>query len=122
MVFKYAPLVLPQNLHDMPQDYSKNIPLFDGLPQYTTQQHVTKKTDYCEVYEINESDVQMRLFSQCLIGEVKKWLKNLATSSIANLDAFHRTFLNKREKKNNPLQILSEFDALKISPNVSVQD
>ena len=30
--------------------------------------------------------------------------------------------MNKWEKKKNPLQILSEFDALKRSPNESVQD
>ena len=106
----------------MPQDYQKNIPLFDGMSQYTTQQHVTRMKKYCEIYEIDESYVQMRFFAQILIWEVKKWFKNLAAGSIANLAACHRAFLNKWEKKKNPLQILSEFDALKRSPNESVQD
>ena len=57
MAARYAPLVLPQNLHDMPQDYQKNIPLFDGLSQLTARQHITRITDYCEIYEIDESDV-----------------------------------------------------------------
>ena len=41
----------------------------------------------------------MRLFAQSLTGEVKKWFKNLAAGSIADLAAFHREFLNKWEKK-----------------------
>ena len=41
MVARYASLVLPQNLHDMPQNYQKDIPLFDNFSQITTQQHIT---------------------------------------------------------------------------------
>ena len=63
MAAKYAPLVLPQNLHDMPQNYKKYIPLFDNLSQITSQKHVTRMSDFWEVYEIYESDVQMRLFA-----------------------------------------------------------
>ena len=64
----------------------------------------------------------MRLFTQSLTGEVKKWFKDQAAGSINDLAVFHRTFLNKWEKKKNPLQILSEFDALKRAPNESIQD
>ena len=79
-------------------------------------------TDYFELHEIDDYDVQMRFFAQTLIGEVKKWFKGLTTSSIADLAIFHRVFLNKWEKKKNPLQILSEFDAMKRAPNESVED
>ena len=107
MAARYAPIVLPQNLHDMPQDYQKNVPFFYGVSQYTTQQHVTKMIDFCEIYEIDESDVQMRLFAQSLTGEVKIWFRNIAVGSIADLAAFHRVFFNKWERKKNLLQILS---------------
>ena len=90
------------------------------MSQYTAQQHVTRMTEYCQIYEIDESDVQMRFFAQSLTGEVKKWFKNLVAGSIANLAAFHREFINTWENKNNPLQILSEFDSLKRDPNESV--
>lgn len=36
MVARFAPLVLPQNLDDMPADYQRKIPLFDGTPQSVT--------------------------------------------------------------------------------------
>ena len=71
MVAQYAPLVLHHNLHEMPQNYQKDIPLFDNLSQITAQQHITRMNDFWEVYEIDETDVQMRLFAQSLIGEVK---------------------------------------------------
>lgn len=89
---RYAPLVLPQQLHDMPQDYQNKIPLFDGTTKYTAQQHVTKMTYFFEIYEIDYSDVQMRLFAQNLNGEVKKWFKDQAAGSITDLAVFFTTF------------------------------
>jgi len=32
MAARFAPLVLPANLHDMPADYQSKIPMFDGTP------------------------------------------------------------------------------------------
>ena len=72
--------------------------------------------------KIDDSDVQMRLFAQTLTGAVKKWFKGLNPGSIVDLEVFHRLFLNKWEKKKNPLQILSEFDVMKRAPNETVQD
>lgn len=34
---RYAPLVLPAQLHAMPIDYQSKIPLFDAIGQYTAQ-------------------------------------------------------------------------------------
>ena len=65
--------------------------------------------DYFELHEIDDFDVQMRIFSQTLTSEVKIWFKGLNPGSIADLAVFHRLFINKWEKKKNPLQILSEF-------------
>ena len=38
------------------------------------------------------------------------------------MSVFHRLFLNKWEKKKNPVQILFEFDAMKRDPNETVLD
>ena len=122
MVARYAPLILPAQIHDMPQDYQSKIPQFDATTQYTAQQHVNKMIDYFELHEIDDSDVQMRLFAQTLTWEVKKWFKGLNPSTIADLSVFHRLFLNKWEKNKNLLQILFEFDAMKRDPNETVQD
>ena len=106
----------------MPQDYQSKIPQFDATTHYRAQQHINKMTDYFELHEIDYSYVQMRLLAQTLTWEVKKWFKGLNPGSITNLAVFHRVFLNKLEKKKNPLQILYEFDAMKKYPNESSQD
>ena len=106
----------------MPQDYQSKIPQFDATTQYTAQQYINKIADYFELHEIDDFDVKMRLFAQTLTWEVKKWFKGLNPGSITDLAVFHGLFLNKWEKKKNPLQILFEFDAMKRAPNESVQD
>lgn len=121
MVNRYAPLVLPAQLHVMPQDYQSKIFLFDATGQCTAQQHVNKMTDYFELHEIDESDVEMRLFAQTLTGDVKKWFKGLPTNHIADLTSFHRFFIDRWERKKNPLEILSEYDNIRRAPNESVQ-
>lgn len=68
----YAPLVLPAPLGVMPANYQSKIIQFDGIGHYTTQHHVNKMTDYFELHEIDIGDVQMRLFAQTLVGDVRK--------------------------------------------------
>ena len=119
---RYAPLVLPANLGAMPQDYQSKITPFDGSGTYTTQQHTKKMTNYFEIYEIDADDVRMRIFVQSLTGEVITWFRALPANSVTNLQARYRTFLNRWEKKKDPLQILSDFGKLKRGPNETVQD
>ena len=97
----------------MPHDYQRKIILFDVIGQGTAQQHVNKMIDYYELHEIDDSDVQMRLFAQTLTGDVKKWFKGLPTNHIVDLAAFHRLFIDRWERKKNPLQILSEYDNIR---------
>jgi hypothetical protein len=63
MEARYAPLVLAAPLHAMPQDYQMRLPQFDGTRPLSTQQHVDKMNDYFDLQEVDEADVQMRLFS-----------------------------------------------------------
>jgi hypothetical protein len=63
MVARYAPLVLAAPLHDMPQDYQMRLPQFDGTGSLNAQQHVDKMNDYFDLQEVDEADVQMRLFA-----------------------------------------------------------
>ena len=64
----------------------------------------------------------MRIFSQNLGGEAKKWLKILTPNSINDLPSLYQTFINKWEIKKNPLQILSDYNNLKRNTRESVQD
>ena len=66
----YAPLVLPQNLNDMPTDYQSKIPVFDATQSITMQQHVDKMNDFFDLHEVEAENVTVRLFVQSFGGEV----------------------------------------------------
>ena len=70
MATRYAPLVLPQNLDNMPADYQSKIPLFDASQGVTAQHHVNKMSDFFDLHEIDAENVTMRLFLQNFGGEV----------------------------------------------------
>jgi hypothetical protein len=93
MASRYAPLVLISPLHDIPQDYQMILPQFDGIGPLNAQQHVDKMNDYFDLQEVDEPDVQMRLFARSLTGDVKKWYKGLHAASVVDLTAFQRIFL-----------------------------
>jgi hypothetical protein len=78
--------------------------------------------DYFDLQEVDEVDVQMRLFAQSLTGDVKKWFKALPAASIPDLVAFQRSFLDRWEVKKNPFQILSEYETIRRNQGESVQD
>jgi hypothetical protein len=71
---------------------------------------------------MNEADVQMRHFAQSLTSEFKKWFKSLRDASIVYIVSFQHTFLNRCEVKKKPLQILSEYENMKINQGEMVQD
>jgi hypothetical protein len=122
MAARYAPLVLAAPLHAMPQDYQTRLPQFDATGPLNAQQHVDKMNDYFDLQEVDEADVQMRLFAQSLTGDVKKWFKALPAASVPDLVAFQRSFLDRWEVKKNPLQILSEYENIRRNQGETVQD
>jgi hypothetical protein len=78
--------------------------------------------DLFDLQEVDEEDVKMCFFSQSLNGEVRKWFKALPTASLNEITAFHQYFLNRWEFKKNPLQILYEYDSIKINQGESIHD
>ena len=63
--------------------------------------------------ELEDETIKMRMFTQSLGGEPKKWFKILAPNSIHDLPALYQTFINRWEIRKNPIQILSEYKNLK---------
>ncbi len=122
MVARYAPLVLPQNLDNMPVDYQSKIPLFDASQGVTTQQHIDWMSDSFDLHKIDAENVTMRLFVQTFGGEVRKWFRSLSARTINSLEALQRQFLDRWEVKKSPLQILSEYENIKRIIGESVQD
>jgi hypothetical protein len=122
MATRYTPLVLATPLHSMPQDYQTRLPQFNGTRPLSAQQHVDKMNDYFELQEVDEADVQMRLFAKSLTGDVKKWYKGLRAASVLDLTTFQRSFIDRWEVKKNPLQILSEYKNIRRNQGETVQD
>jgi hypothetical protein len=122
MAARYAPLVLAVPLHSIPQDYQTRLQQFDGTRPLNAQQHIDKMNDYFDLHEVDEADIQMRLFAQSLKGDIKKWYKDLRATSILDLTAFQRRFLDRWEVKKNPLQILSEYENIRRNQGERVQD
>ena len=100
MATGFAPLVLPAQLHDLPLGYSQRIMTYGAEGDVSSQQHVIRFNDFCDLEEVDHEDAKMRLFSQSLIGEVKEWFKGLPTGSIHNfLELKPFSLLNGRGKR-----------------------
>ena len=63
MAARFAPLRFPALLHDLPQNYSQRISLFDGEGDVTAKKHVTKFEDFIDLEEVDYPDVKLRLFA-----------------------------------------------------------
>ena len=49
MASRFSPLALLVVLHDLPQNYSQKITLFDGERNFTTKQHVDIFDDFIDL-------------------------------------------------------------------------
>lgn len=67
MVVRYAPLVMPAKLHDLPLNYGKRLPQYDGVGEITTKQHVDKVIDFVDLEEVDYDDAKIRLFSHIFL-------------------------------------------------------
>ena len=74
----------------------------DHLPSFneenskiTTDQHAQKLKDVLDLYEIEEDDVHIIMFTLSLQGNAKSWFKNLPAASIFSFHQFSRVFLDR---------------------------
>ena len=56
---------------------------------------------------VDDDDVKMRLFSQCLSREENKCFRDLPARSIGTFEAFQTLFLERWDDEKIPLQLLS---------------
>ena len=95
MVALFTPLVLPAQLHDLPQGYSQRIKTYGVEGDMSAQQHLDRFNDFCDLEEVDYEYAKMRLFAQIFYGLVKKWFKGLSVGSIHDFQEFESTFLRK---------------------------
>ena len=89
MAVWYAPLVLPQPLVPLPNDYQSKIPHFTTKESTSAQQHVDMMEDSFDYMEIDDETIKMRIFAQSLGGDVTKWFKGLPPNSIHDLPSLY---------------------------------
>jgi hypothetical protein len=80
---RYKPLYLPPILHDLPVNYINNLPRFDvENANITVEKHIQSLEDFLDLFELEEDDVYIRMFSLSLGVKVEDWFKNLPATSI----------------------------------------
>jgi hypothetical protein len=65
---RYAPLVLPVPLHDLPENYIKNLPKFTGEGDLTAAEHINFFDQFADILGIEHEDVYSRLLVQTFEG------------------------------------------------------
>lgn len=75
MAARFAPLVLPAQLHDLPQAYSQRIKTFGAEGDITTQQHLNRFNDLCDLEEVDYEDAKLRLFAQNFLERSRNGLE-----------------------------------------------
>jgi hypothetical protein len=120
---RYAPLVLPVVLHALPTtDYMKYLPRYNGEGEITVEEHLVAFYSFADNFNIDYSDVWMRLFVQSLDGEVRKWFRSLPPASIADIEALYEAFIKKWGDRRDYLYYITEFGALKRKNGESISD
>ena len=65
---KYAPLVLSVPLHDLPENYMKNLPKFTGKGDLTAEEHINFFDQFADILGLKHEDVYSRLLVQTFEG------------------------------------------------------
>jgi len=59
---KFAPLILPAQLHDFTQNYSQRIKLYDVEGNVSSKNRMDWFTDFVDLEEVYHTYAKMRLF------------------------------------------------------------
>jgi hypothetical protein len=79
---RYGPLNFPPNVHDLPENYLKLFPKYDGEKAISAKEHMGAFQDFTHNLFMEHDDVFMRLFVQTLERDVRKWFRGLLATSI----------------------------------------
>jgi hypothetical protein len=110
---RYAPLVLPVPLHDLPENYIKNLPNFTGEGDLTTAEHINFFDQFADILGIEHEDVYSRLLVQTFEGQVQTWFRSLPAASILSYDALEDVFFRQWGEREDHLYYLTEFGSLR---------
>jgi hypothetical protein len=117
---RYAPLVLPVPLHDLPENYMKNLPKFTGEGDLTATEHINFFDQFVDILGLEHEDVYSRLLVQTFEGQVRTWFRGLPTGSIGSYDELENAFIRQWGERKDHLYYLTEFGALRKKNSESV--
>ena len=110
----YKPLILPPIFQALPTNIANKLPIFDGeSSKVTSEEHIKNLENLFDLYEIEEDDLCIRIFSLSLQGKIRSWFKDLPAVSIVNFHQFTQVFLDKWVVMGNFFLIIEEYDHLK---------
>lgn len=92
---RYKPLILPPVLNPLPANHLEHLPRFYGENGITALKHIQVFEDYLNIFEVEDEDVNLRLFSLSLQSEVRTWFKALSEANISNLQQCSKLFLDR---------------------------
>jgi hypothetical protein len=119
---RYAPLVLPVPLHDLPENYIKNLPKFTGEGDLTATEHINFFDQFTDILGIEHEDVYSRLLVQTFEGQVRTWFRSLPAASILSYDALEDAFLRQWGERKDHLYYLTEFGSLRKKNSETVME
>jgi hypothetical protein len=118
---RYKPLYFPRILHDLPVNYINNLPRFDGENlTITAKSHIQSLEDFLDLFEVEDGDACIRMFSLSLQGKVRNWFKSLPATSISNFYQFTQIFLDRWVIMRNVFLIIEEYNHFKRWPGETV--
>jgi hypothetical protein len=117
---RYAPLVLPPILHDLLENYMKNLPKFTREGDLTTTEHINFVYQFVDILGIEHEDVYSRLLVQTSEVQVRLWFRGLQVGSIASYDMLENDFLRQWGEKKDQLYYLTELGDLRKKTSESV--
>jgi hypothetical protein len=120
VVSRYAPLILPIPIHDLPKNYMKSLPKFTGEGDLTTQEHINLFDQFADILGIEHEDFYSRLLVQTFEGQVRTWLRALAARSLRAYEELENDFIRQWGERRDHLYYLTEFEALRKKNSKSV--
>ena len=76
--------------------------------------------DWIDLEEVDHEDIKVRMFSQILAGEARRWLTSLPDSSLLGYQNLEDAFKGKWAEKKDPRRFLSQFYSIKREESESI--
>jgi hypothetical protein len=119
---RYAPLVFPIPLHDLPENYIKNLPKFTGEGDLTIAEHINLFDQFVDILGLKHEHVYSNLFVQTFEGQVQTWFQSLPAGSILSYDGLEDAFLRQWGKIKDHLYYLTNFGSLRKNNSETIME